>query len=273
MATSSCSLVVRVRCGAANTPRRPARYRSARPVPAPSSPPLPGNASVRLAIRTPSYHRFVAQGEWALVAEWPLAATVRRCRGRGRGRGRRRLLLSRSGLALHERLLIRPALQPRIPAMARDGAGRLGRLAALVCIAARSVGFKVSHGAPRLLGRAAGRETVALHPLRGIPTHNRGRGVPASPQRIRCRSTRAASHGRWLIAACHQPSSSTIRRTGRLLAPSMPVSSSALPAIPPQLSWRMRLRLAELDAMRARCVTPQTMNKRRGWLIEGSKAQ
>jgi hypothetical protein len=36
---------------------------------------------------------------------------------------------------------------------------------------------------------------------------------------------------------------STIRRTGRLLAPSTPVSSSTLPARPPQPSWRMRLRM------------------------------
>jgi len=36
------------------------------------------------------------------------------------------------------------------------------------------------------------------------------------------------------------PSRSTIRRTGRLLAPSMPVSSSAFPGRPPQPSWRIR---------------------------------
>ena len=37
----------------------------------------------------------------------------------------------------------------------------------------------------------------------------------------------------------HQPIS-TILRTGRLEAPSMPVSSSAFPARPPQPSWRIR---------------------------------
>ena len=36
-----------------------------------------------------------------------------------------------------------------------------------------------------------------------------------------------------LLAAPFQPSRSTIRRTGRLLAPSMPVSSSTFPARPP----------------------------------------
>ena len=38
-----------------------------------------------------------------------------------------------------------------------------------------------------------------------------------------------------LHPGCH-PSISTIRRTGRLLAPSMPVSSSTFPALPPQPS-------------------------------------
>jgi hypothetical protein len=38
-------------------------------------------------------------------------------------------LLPPVGLAPHERLLIRPALQPRILALARDGRRRLGRLA------------------------------------------------------------------------------------------------------------------------------------------------
>ena len=37
----------------------------------------------------------------------------------------------------------------------------------------------------------------------------------------------------------------TIRRTGRLVTPSMPVSNSTLPARPPQASWRMRLMIAE----------------------------
>jgi hypothetical protein len=36
----------------------------------------------------------------------------------------------------------------------------------------------------------------------------------------------------------HRPSISTIRRTGRLDTPSMPVSSSARPGRPPQPSWR-----------------------------------
>jgi hypothetical protein len=122
----------------ANTPRRPARYRGISRMAAPSSPrvisrgrSLQGDAGVRLAIRATSHHRFVAQGERAL-AEWPLAATVQRWRGRGR----RQVLLPPGGLALDEDLLIRPALQPRIPAMTRDGDGRLGRLAALVCVAA-----------------------------------------------------------------------------------------------------------------------------------------
>ncbi len=39
-----------------------------------------------------------------------------------------------------------------------------------------------------------------------------------------------------LLTAPFQPPRSTIFRTGRLLAPSMPVSSSALPALPPQPS-------------------------------------
>ena len=38
----------------------------------------------------------------------------------------------------------------------------------------------------------------------------------------------------------HRPSISTIRRTGLLLTPSMPVSNSAFPARPPQPSWRIR---------------------------------
>lgn len=49
--------------------------------------------------------------------------------------------------------------------------------------------------------------------------------------------------------ACHtqpisHPPSSTIFRAGRLLTLSMPVSSSAFPASPPQPSWRMRWRMS-----------------------------
>jgi len=33
-----------------------------------------------------------------------------------------------------------------------------------------------------------------------------------------------------------------MRRTGRLLAPSMPVINFTLPGLPPQPSWRMRRR-------------------------------
>jgi hypothetical protein len=40
-------------------------------------------------------------------------------------------------------------------------------------------------------------------------------------------------------AGAAQPSNA-IRRTGRLDTPSMPVSSSAFPALPPQPSWRVR---------------------------------
>ena len=39
-------------------------------------------------------------------------------------------------------------------------------------------------------------------------------------------------------AAALSHSSNTTRRTGRLVTPSMPVSSSALDASPPQPSWR-----------------------------------
>ena len=41
---------------------------------------------------------------------------------------------------------------------------------------------------------------------------------------------------------------STIRRIGRLLAASMPVSSSARPALPPQPSWRMWVRIGLFSA-------------------------
>jgi hypothetical protein len=40
---------------------------------------------------------------------------------------------------------------------------------------------------------------------------------------------------------------STIRRTGRLLTPSMPVSSSTLPARPPQPSCRMRSMVSRIS--------------------------
>ena len=50
---------------------------------------------------------------------------------------------------------------------------------------------------------------------------------------------------------------STIRRTGRLLAASMPVSNSARPALPPQPSWRIRSRMVAEPhvARRSRCVS------------------
>ena len=47
-----------------------------------------------------------------------------------------------------------------------------------------------------------------------------------------------------------QPPISSIRRTGRLLTPSMPVSSSALPARPPQPSWRMRCTMSKSERSR-----------------------
>jgi hypothetical protein len=52
----------------------------------------------------------------------------------------------------------------------------------------------------------------------------------------------------WLFSEWRrsQPLISTILRTGRLLAPSMPVSNSARPGRPPQPSWRMRLRISRI---------------------------
>ena len=52
----------------------------------------------------------------------------------------------------------------------------------------------------------------------------------------------AAEGARQLDARPPQSARSTIFRTGRLLTPSMPVSSSALAARPPQPSWRIRAR-------------------------------
>ena len=46
--------------------------------------------------------------------------------------------------------------------------------------------------------------------------------------------------------AASQPSRSKIRRTGRLVTPSMPVSSSALPARPPHLSWCILARISRI---------------------------
>ena len=46
-------------------------------------------------------------------------------------------------------------------------------------------------------------------------------------------------------AGAAQPSN-TIRRTGRLDTPSMPVSSSAFPARPPQPSWRIRAMMSRI---------------------------
>ena len=54
----------------------------------------------------------------------------------------------------------------------------------------------------------------------------------------------------------NQPSRSTIFRTGRLLTPSMPVSSSAFPARPPQPSWRILARMSRTGrARRAACTS------------------
>ena len=49
----------------------------------------------------------------------------------------------------------------------------------------------------------------------------------------------------------HQPSINAIFRTGRLLAPSMPVSNSTRPALPPQPSWRIRSMMVRIG--RSRC--------------------
>jgi hypothetical protein len=56
------------------------------------------SAGVRPAIRTTSHHRLVAQGEPAPLAEWPLAATVRRRRVQSSGAADRadRRLMARS---------------------------------------------------------------------------------------------------------------------------------------------------------------------------------
>ena len=51
-------------------------------------------------------------------------------------------------------------------------------------------------------------------------------------------------------AAALSHSMSTIRRTGRLVTPSMPVSNSTLPARPPQPSWRMRLMISRSSISR-----------------------
>ena len=77
-----------------------------------------------------------------------------------------------------ERLLMRPALEPRILAMTGDRCWWLSWLAALVCVATGSVGLKVSHGrlvAPR---PAAGRETVPC-----IPGRLHGAETEACPPR------------------------------------------------------------------------------------------
>jgi hypothetical protein len=47
---------------------------------------------------------------------------------------------------------------------------------------------------------------------------------------------RRVQRTRWRVWASRGYSRSTIRRTGRLLAPSMPVSNSTFPALPPQPS-------------------------------------
>jgi hypothetical protein len=51
------------------------------------------------------------------------------------------------------------------------------------------------------------------------------------------------------LGAC-QPSRSTNYRTGRLEAPSMPVSSSAVPGSPPQPSWRIRAMISRIRRSR-----------------------
>jgi len=55
----------------------------------------------------------------------------------------------------------------------------------------------------------------------------------------------AAEHAR--AGAEGQASRTTIRRTGRLLAPSMPMSSSTLPGRPPQPSRRMRSMMSRIS--------------------------
>ena len=52
--------------------------------------------------------------------------------------------------------------------------------------------------------------------------------------------------GNGLDARKHHPPRSTMRRTGRLDTPSMPVSSSAFPASPPQPSWRIRAMMSRI---------------------------
>ena len=62
-----------------------------------------------------------------------------------------------------------------------------------------------------------------------------------------------------------------IRRTGRLLTPAMPVSSSAFPALPPQPSWRIRAMMSRKLRSRHRtcasltiCTLPQRSHSIRG---------
>jgi hypothetical protein len=61
--------------------------------------------------------------------------------------------------------------------------------------------------------------------------------------------------------AAAYPSRSTIRCTGRLLTPSMPVSSSAFPARPPQPSWRIILSRILRIGM-SRCAECASLNNR-----------
>jgi hypothetical protein len=85
-----------------------------------------------------------------------------------------------------------------------------------------------------------------------------------APERSRCGAWCALWAGRrHRCAGAPHHARSTILRTGRLLAPSMPVSSSALAASPPQPSWRMRPRRARQTTGRLLdCKPPETFIER-----------
>ena len=113
---------------------------------------------------------------------------------------------------------------------------------------------------PKSIGRASGARDFGVF-MRGAistssvrPMVRVGIGVPTlcrpaaylagGPDSIPVRGS-ARHTPRWPSQRPPSPTN-TIRRTGRLLTPSTLVSSSTLPARPPQPSWRMRAMMSRM---------------------------
>ena len=111
--------------------------------------------------------------------------------------------------------------------------------------------------------RSVGRSGVMTRLSRSVARTMRV--VVSTQPPLRPHELRAAATNPGGVPAFRQPVRSTIRRIGRLLAPSMQVSSSAFSARPPQPPWRARSRMSRSGRSRRGMCTSFTIRSLPRW--------